>query len=341
MANDSAVEYIELTEDAKAVSKFMSIFIVVVGTVGNFLTLRVTTSRQFVRSSFTVYLTALAFVDIIVLWIWPFKYWLFDVFGVDLDGWNIVVCKLITFLTYCGQDATSWLVVALTAERFFCTYYPIKVKTICCTKNGLIVVSILLVLIFLINTHILYGFTSVETYTNETVCGIEDEIYETFFSHYFSWIDNLVLFLLPAIIIIICNVATVTRLIRTAERSHSSASEANRARKRQAMIITFCVSSAFILLVGPLGVYVVLWPFVFSESADLYRDQFGSKEDMIVFTIVSTLAQVNHCINFVMYVLSGARFRRDLKLALCGSKQTIHVPSIRNAVVPTTSDQRY
>ena len=123
------------------------------------------------------------------------------------------------------------------------------------------------------------------------------------------------LILFPAVIIIIRNRVTVTRLINTGGRFHSNTSEANKARKRQAIIVTFCVSSAFILHVGPLGIYVALWPFVFSESADLLRDQFGSRAGMIVYTVVSTLAQVN----FAMYVLSGPRFRRDLKMTICGS----------------------
>ena len=161
-----------------------------------------------------------------------------------------------------------------------------------------------------------------EAYGNETICGIEDGGYETFFSSYFSWIDNIVLFLLPAVLTISCNVAIVTRLMRIGENFNSNVTETNKARKRQAMIMTLIVSTAFVLLDGPLGVYVVLWPFVFSESADLYRDQFSSKEDMIVYTVVSTLAQVNHCINFVMYFLSGPRFRRDLKVAVFGSRSS-------------------
>ena len=337
MENDSVVEYLELNDNIKTVNKFMGILIVVVGTVGNVLTLRVTTSRQFVKSSFTVYLAALACVDVIVLWIWPFKYWLFDVFNVDIEGWNNVVCKLMTLLTYCGQETSSWLVVALTTERCFCAYFPMKVKRVCCTKNGVIVVSVLLVFVFMINSHILYGFTSVKAYGNETLCGIDNEVYETFFSSYFSWIDNVVLFLFPAVIIIICNVATVIRFIRTGTRFNSTVSEANKARKRQAIIITFCVSSAFILLVGPLGIYVVLWPYIFSESADLYRDQFGSKADMIVFAVVSTLAQVNHCINFALYVISGPRFRRDLKMALCGRKPNSQEITVSNVTAPTSN----
>ena len=334
MANDSVVGYLELDDNIKKVTKFLSILIVVVGTTGNALTLHVMTSRQFQKSSFTVYLISLAFVDIIVLWVWPFKYWLF---GIDIEGWNTVVCKLITLVTYCGRYTTSWLVVALTVERFFCTYFPIKMKTICCTKTGFIVVSVLLFVLVLINSHILYGFSSVEAYGNETICGIEDGGYETFFNSYFSWIDNIVLFLLPAVLIISCNVATVTRLMRTGENLNSNVTETNKARKRQAMIITLIVSTAFVLLVGPLGVYVVLWPFVFSESADLYRDQFGSKEDMIVYTVVSTLEQVNHCINFFMYFLSGPRFRRDLKVAVCGSRTQLYGPPVSHSKASTSN----
>ena len=86
MANDSIAGYLELDENIKKCNTFLSILIVVVGTTGNALTLHVMTSRQFQKSSFTVYLISLAFVDIIVLWVWPFKYWRFDSFGIDIEG---------------------------------------------------------------------------------------------------------------------------------------------------------------------------------------------------------------------------------------------------------------
>ena len=148
------------------------------------------------------------------------------------------------------------------------------------------------------------------------VCGV----YEKFFTSYFSLIEIVLLFLIPGVVVVICNVATAVKVSRIGQQLNSTVSEEIRGKVKQATIVTFIVSTTFIFLVGPLGIYVVIWPFAFSESADLYRDQFGSKEDMIVFTVVSTMAQIHHCVNFILYVASGTRFRQDLKMVLCGSR---------------------
>ena len=320
MENDTLLDFFKLDETIKAVSSYLSILIVVFGTVGNGLTLLMMTSRQCRKSSFTVYITALAVVDIIVLWVWPFSYWLFDTFEIDIEGSHSAICKLSTLMTYWGQQVASWLVVALTVERFYCTHFPIQTRFYCHQKTGMKVVSALITVLLLINSHILYGFTTIEAYGNDSVCGIESGVYEKFFTSYFSLIEIVLLFLIPGVVIVICNVATVVKVSRIGQQLNSAVSEEIRGKVKQATIVTFIVSTTFIFLVGPLGIYVVIWPFAFSESADLYRDQFGSKEDMIVFAVVSTMAQIHHSVNFILYVASGTRFRQDLKMVLCGSR---------------------
>ena len=317
MDNDTLMDFFILDETIKTASSYLSILIVVFGTVGNGFTLLMMTSRQCQKSSFTVYITALAVVDIIVLWVWPFRYWLFDTFGIDIEGSNSAMCKLSTLMTYWGQQVTSWLVVALTVERFYCTHFPIQTRLCCDQKTGMKVVSSLMAVLLMINLHILYGFKLVEDYGNDFVCGIGNGVYEKFFTLIFSWVEIIMLFIIPGALVIMCNVATVVKLRRTGQQLNSTVSAEIRDKVKQAAMVTIIVSTAFICLVGPLGVYVVIWPFAFSESTDLYRDQFGSKEDMTVFTVVSTLAQVNHSVNFILYVASGKRFRQDLNMVLC------------------------
>ena len=137
-------------------------------------------------------IAALSFVDIIVIWTWPLKYWLFDVFGVDIEGWSNVVCKLMTILTFSGPDTSS------PYNRTILLYILSDERRGFVARRMESLLSLLLVVIFLINSHVLYGFTSVEAYGNEIICGIE-----TFLSSYFSWIDNIKLFLFHALVIII------------------------------------------------------------------------------------------------------------------------------------------
>ena len=317
MNNDSFNGYLKLDDDIKKISSYTSLFIIVVGMVGNSLTLIVMTSRHCKKSSFTVYLACLAVVDSVVLLVWPLKYWLLDTFQIDVERFP-ATCKLINLLNYWGQHTSSWLVVALTAERFYCTYFPLKSRITRQPRTGLIVVGIILFVLFLFNSHIVYGFT-LKSYGHETVCDLKEGLYATFFSIYFSWFEVTVLFLLPAMLIAGGNVATVTKLFRSrlVLSANIHVSRTNSARNQYVMTVTILISTAFIVLVGPLAGFFVIRPYVFNNKPNHYLPV--NRKEMIIDVVCCALAYINHSSNFYLYVLSGRQFRQDLKRKFSGT----------------------
>ena len=287
--------------------------LITIGTLGNCITLIVLTNRKCKKSSFTVYLTALAIVDTLILYNFPLNTWLKYVFNFAYETYNIILCKGLAFTSYLLPQISSWMIVVLTMERALCTYSPIKYKNLCRPKRGLTVVGAIISLLAAFDSHMLYGMSLTKT-ENFTVCTFVDETYAKFYFNAFVWMDFSAYFLLPFVLIVCANSATAFMVYRSSKSVTSTGSQARISRDRYVIVITLLVSFAFILLVSPFSIFFALKPFLFGDVEAFYS---SSQTELIVEMVVYNLVFLNSAINFFLYVLSGERFRSDLKAAFC------------------------
>ena len=292
--------------------RYLPPLIVATGTVGNILTLITVTSRQCKKSSFTVYLGALAIFDTLVLYTVGSQMWIRFVFGVNYADSGTFMCKLYFFTSFLLPQTSSWLVVALTVERAFGTYFPQKYHLINKPRAALIIIASIFGFLLCLNAHLLYGS---ELYDdgNFTYCYFVDDSYADFFFYYWAWIGDFSVYcVLPITIITIANVLTVLRVIKSAKSTSSTMSENARQRTRYLLIVTLTVSIAYVVLASPLSFWVALAPYVIEDLNHLSPGE-STLESVFYFMMF-----LNHSLNFFMYTLSGPRFRKDLKNALVG-----------------------
>ena len=296
--------------------------IIIAGTVGNVLSLITVTNRHCRKSSFTVYLAALAITDTTFLWVCVFQIWLIDVSAVRLGSFGNSWCKVSWFLFVLTSQASSWLVAALAAERMFCTYFPLMTKAVCVPRTGYIVAGTIIGILFLLNAHLLYAVQETNGANNNTIsldtsCGIVFPEYETVFANVNAWIDLGLYFLLPAFVIIIANSATVVGVLRmkAVTAALTAANSSRIKRTRHLLIVTFLVSSAFVIFLSPLVIFEVVMPHFFEDFALLFTMDSGTY--YLVWISLSNWSYLNHAVNFFLYILSGERFRRELKNVFC------------------------
>ena len=296
--------------------------IVIVGTIGNILSLLTVTNRHCRKSSFTVYLAVLAITDTAYLYVTVLSEWLANTFDIGFGSfWNIW-CKMAYFLSFLASHASSWLIVALTAERTFCTYFPHKTKSVCVPRTGYIVVGTIIGVLLLMNVHLLYAVQKSDVKVNNTlstICEIDVPGYETVYATIFAWVDFGVYFLLPVSFIVIANCATVVGVLKTnALTAALTAVNSNRMkRNRSLLIITLLVSCAFVIFLSPVMILGVVMPDLYENTAF-----FQAEDNSIVYlieTILSNWAYLNHAVNFFLYILSGERFRQEFKNLICKS----------------------
>ena len=313
-----------LTETAEhlwALKKYLPIVLVIIGTIGNSLTIITVSSKYCKKSSFTVYIAALALFDTIILNVWTLDGWLKSALDIAVDHTSAFVCRSrLAAACFAGQ-ASAWLIAALTIERTFCTYFPHRTRSVCRPQFGIKIVVAIVLVSLASNAHLVYGhvYANVGNSTTQK-CGFISQDYASIATVYVTLIFFLCYFLIPAVIIIVCNTATVIRVSRS---SHGLSSTANQLHLRRTMHIlrmTIVVTTAFILLIGPFNVFVVIRPFVFGNV--VFPGAKLSQKHFIVETIVLTLAHFYHASNFFLYILSGSRFRQDLRSAFCRPVQT-------------------
>ena len=291
--------------------------IIVAGTIGNVLSLMVVTSRHCTKSSYTVYLAALAIVDILYLYVTVLTEWLTKVFAVQFGSFGNLGCKLTWFLSFLTSQASSWLVAALNAERMFCMYFPHKAKAACVPRTGYIAVGTITGALLLLNAHLLYAVQESDvannTVTLGTGCGIVVSGYESVYVNIFAWIDLWLYFLFPILVIAIANGAFVVSIFRnkTLTAALTTANSSTIKRTRHILIITFLVSFAFVCFLSPLMIFGVVMPHFHGDLALFLAND--NNIDYIIWTSVYNWSYLNHAVNFYLYILSGERFRRQLK----------------------------
>ena len=299
--------------------------IITLGTLGNLLIILTVSVRKF--SSFTIYLASLAVADIFVLYTQTLNLWLENVLEIQLKLHSDVLCKLYYFFIFLCPQISSWLIMCLTVERTICTFFSTRVKQFPGPKVGLIVVGVILLVLCTLSVHALYGRGIVLDKANNSInnvtkvtCGFTDAAYKDFYYRFWNMINFVVYFAVPFLVIVVGNSLTtysVYRSFRSIDSmTESTANSTIRQKVRNVFLITLLVSIAFVVLVTPLPLL-----FLFNRVNTM---EFPA-------ALFVHMLSLNHSINFLLYIISGSRFREDLKTAfrrLCGRQgEEFEMPS--------------
>ena len=201
-------------------------------------------------------------------------------------------------MDYCCNDTGS----------SFSVFFPLKVKLICRPRNGCIVIAIIFGFHLALDSSILYGFQSA-TVNNFTICEYVDNSFEGFMLYY-NWVNGIVIFLIPVLVIIVANSATVMKVRAMGNLATTTVPDNRRKRNKHLLVMTLLVSITYIILVTPWAVYYSLRPYLYEEANPYF---FSNDTDELVGIICYQLAFVSYGVNFYLYVISGQKFRRDLK----------------------------
>ena len=299
--------------------KIASPVLLVFGTAGNLLTVIVLMQRRNRHSATSLYLTALALSDLLVLWTGLLRRWLIYLFAIDLRDFTQFGCKFHYFIVYVSFQCSSWFLVGVTMDRFISVLLPHKVKIICSpTKAGIIVISIT-TLLCLLNLHWFYGYTlvfyPVTNTTGISSCESNKENSYLSFLETWQWLDLFIVSLIPITILTFANIAIITRL---AIRKHKNrfqvapnSGQATRKREKTSQLTTMLitVNIMFIICSTPMSVFFIV--------QQRWYQSIQTAHELAVFllwwALVNMLAYLNSTLNFALYFLSGNRFRQEVK----------------------------
>lgn len=306
-ANDSVIKQIKnfaLTEWTTWDIAVAVIFIIAV--IGNSLALYISCRKTYRNNACMLYLAALSVAYTFAtlrLALYIINYLIFP----NLLYTSSVVCKLVTFFDGVADFMSSWLVVVIAVERAFSAKLPHKVTRISSRRFGRKTVSIIACGAFVLCSHYLYGITSVPI-LSANICYAQEGIYRIFYNDYWPSLIAIFYSWLPCIILIVANTVMIKAVVASVTFRDSALSIKRRGRNRDLTIVAILVSLCFIVLTTP-------WPLYSSVIRRL-----GIWEKYTEYVIELTLGLLLHFNKgtiFFLYIISGSRFRQDLKDIIC------------------------
>ncbi|XP_076066241.1 FMRFamide receptor-like [Oratosquilla oratoria] len=293
--------------------------VMVVGVVGNAVTIVVLTRRR-MRSSTNNYLTALAISDLLHL---------VFVFSLSLQHhpgmqemhhyyyWQYFRYAL--WITDATSTTSTWLTVTFTIERYIAVCHPIKGKVFCTESRALRLVVIIFITCFALTAPTPHEWI-VEVATNkETKKPYLRLNYSRLGSNstykkIYYWFTAVVFIILPLILLAIFNSFLISAVNRSkiTRRKMTHATERESCSQTQENKITVMLIAVVILaLLCQLPTAILLLYMSFHRS-DPASTSF--QIERILGNVFNLLATVNAACNFILYCALSDKYRRTFLL---------------------------
>ena len=281
------------------------------GMIGNILCLFVLNRKQFSQLSVSVYLRGLAIADFLSLLVSNSLHGLIEkLINYQIRNSNSWACKIFIWMHSSFPWISSWLVVAISIERVIVVNLPHKAKMLCTSGKAKLVTAFIYTFLILCQSHTLFEYA---IHDNACLPVAQPKTY------YISliWIAITFYAVLPLLIITICNICIITTIVKV-KRLHRSIAHppTEKGSNLTFMLVTNCFF--FLLLTVPYDILILIYP------------NFIPKNNIAGYAINISyeLRIFNHAINFILYVICGSVFRRELLLMLrCKRKEPIAQPT--------------
>ncbi|XP_067910392.1 probable G-protein coupled receptor 139 [Heterodontus francisci] len=229
------------------------------------------------------------------------------------------LCSLRVALNYAAIDSSVWLTVAFTFDRFMAICcQKLKIKY-CTEKTAARVIGTICTLSCLKNIFWYFIYKPVYIINNiPWLCSLKLIFYTSPAWIAFEWIHHILTPCVPFILILLLNALTVRHILAASRarrrlRVHSNGenrSDPEMEKRRNSIVLLFCVSGSFILLYLLLLItflYVRIAKVSYFSGSNFNKSNFILEESGYMLQLLSS------CINPFIYAGTQSKFRVELK----------------------------
>lgn len=297
--------------------------VLTVGIAGNVLSLIVFLTRNMRKLSASTYLAALSISDICALFFYVLTDWLrrgFPYFPgqpkavfLEDDG----VCQIQMYLSYVSRFISAWIIVTFTVERYIGVCHPLRRKDISGSRSAHKVIVSLIVIAFILMIYkpILTGrYENTMKYLTVARCSRDPNF--PLLSFILDSIFALSITFVPFLLISILNTLIIRRLyLRNKRNLKRYIVTEESVIRMEFTVILLAVSFVFIALNLP---YFIFWCKrflqVFESTAPSGKQAGVIYQSEAELLITRVIFYMNYCVNFFLYSVTGAYFRKEMKM---------------------------
>ena len=288
--------------------------LVPIGLIGNTLSFFVMIQPNNRKMSTCIYMAAISVNDNLMMYL-ALHNWLGVAVKIvtvqEVGPWG---CKIPAYLVHFSLQSSAYQVLAMTIDKYVAIKWPHKAATYSTPGRAKIILSCILLCALIYNSpHLLVASWVGDqcfTYVNG---GIISKIY--------SWISFLVNGIIPFSLLIHMNylIVQTVRNSRKMFRSNTYATGTEivpdtdkrqrtmKSAENQLTIMLLLVTMLFLILLFPVYIRFIYISLGKNDTPSKYASS------MLFSQITYKLFTTNHGINFLLYCISGKKFRHDLR----------------------------
>lgn len=295
---------VQLSASSVLVVHVMSPVTLVLGTVGNVMILAILSRSEPRNRAFYIFLSCLAVCDLLQLYVTLLPTWLAAGFGLRAYKDEASGCYFLQWMYFNTATISPWLLSALATLRTLAVIRPFHVKVWCTTSMAVRVVIKIVVLTAIFHSKILY--LDPECAGSAMDWGHQGAM---------SWVNNLVRFMLPMLILAVMNTVLARKIwvrFRRPVRVTSLSVLTSTARMRNVSSLTampLLASATFFLLASPKLIMETRIALQGGRAADDWQEN-------LLRALAFQLWYVNTAATFLLYCLTGRKFRAEFRRIL-------------------------
>ena len=305
---DHHSDEIQSVEKLHSISRIISTIASVLGVIGN--TLSVVLLHRLSKASdnvMSLLLKILAFVDNFFLFIFAFSIW-HSLLNVD-DEIMVVVGDVTAMLFGIARFCTIYMTVLIAFMHYIAVCKPFKAAKICTKKNAWIAMATGLTLNITIHIPMLCIYNSFDITDGKFVVDYGQLFFSDSYQYGYElvFLQMLTFGLIPLSAFAFCTVKIIVGLPKPS--SDGTQTELSAAQRKEAKDVTRVVVAILVVFI-----FTNIPRCVTDIINEVNRFYHAMESLGYVFSVVSyLLLMLNSSINFVIYYLLRASFRKELK----------------------------
>ena len=304
---------------------FTTPIIILLGIVGNLISLNVFMTKSIRKVSSSFYLIVLSISDLVVLLVYVFLEWLdrglpflpgrVTVSVIAIPG----ICRVFLYLSYASRFISAWLIVMFTGERYIGVCRPLQKRRICthAFARRMVLGLVVLSLVLCIYKPALSG---VDVTGKVMLCTTLKD--HQFVSFILDTVYAMSTTIIPFLVITSFNCMIIKQLcIRSRLSRQMESPSGSKVLRLEITLIMLVISSCFVLVTLP---YFVTWFSQFLSSKYVrgfdnatHKDRVNANHLRNVRYVTKTIYFLNFSMNFFLYSVTGTHFRQALRGIFC------------------------
>ena len=288
---------------AKFIDNYYFPVLIPMGLVGNTLSFLVMIRSNNRKISTCIYMAAISINDNLMM-AWTFRTWYSFTFKSNYPK----LCKLTAYGSYLILQNSTFQIVAMTIDKYIAIKWPHKAAAYSSPNRAKIIIFAILIFAALYNLPHYFMANVVEGQCGFSVESILTKVH--------SWISFVLNGIIPFTLLIHMNYVIV-RTVRQSRKMFSSTAgietrqKSMKSAESQLTTMLVLVTTLFLILILPSYIRFIYAAFVRTDTPSKFADS------LLISEISYHLYVTNSGINFLLYCISGQRFRNDLKEIVC------------------------